>query len=518
MSPSIDLDEYVNLARQVDQALVLHSLGIAIVLLLAIQFRKVWTTRAKLKPIPTVGSSGIITSWIDAFKFVHHAKEIIQAGHEMYDGSAFKVPLLDKWMVVVSGPEKINDIRKASADQLSFMDANVDQLQTDYTVSRSISADPYHVEVIRGAFTRNIAACFADVQDEIRAAFSDHIPMTEDWIEIPAYQVALQIICRASNRMFIGLPLCRNQEYLDLNINHVINAFNCAYLLNLLPDFLKPIVAFFTTPRRRAVAKAEEFLGQNIRERLHQEDIHGKDWPGKPNDMLSWLLDASKGVQARRTVRELSIEMIGVNIGAIHTTTTAFTNALFVLAAHPECIETLRTEVESVTKDEGYTKAAMGKLVQLDSFLKETQRLYGDFGVFGMKRKARKDFVFSDGTVIPAGTQVAVVSWCTHLDEKNYEDPLEFKPWRFSEKRKQEGEGIRHQMTATSLDFIFFGHGRSACPGRFFAVNEMKALMCYVLMNFDVKIDKVPPSMWFSSEQFPNQSSKVSFRKRTYAA
>ncbi len=38
--------------------------------------------------------------------------------------------------------------------------------------------------------------------------------------------------------------------------------------------------------------------------------------------MLSWLLDASKGVKERRTVRELSIEMLGVNIGAIHTTTT----------------------------------------------------------------------------------------------------------------------------------------------------------------------------------------------------
>ena len=51
-------------------------------------------------------------------------------------------------------------------------------------------------------------------------------------------------------------------------------------------------------------------------------------------------------------------------------------------------------------------------------------------------------------------------------------------------------------------------------PGRFFAVTELKALMSYVLMNFDVKMDKVPPSMWFSGNQFPNQSSKVLFRKR----
>ncbi|PBK94105.1 hypothetical protein ARMGADRAFT_1062838 [Armillaria gallica] len=72
-------------------------------------------------------------------------------------------------------------------------------------------------------------------------------------------------------------------------------------------------------------------------------------------------------------------------------------------------------------------------------------------------------------------------------------------------------------MTTLSLDFIFFGHGKSACPGRFFAVNELKALMCYILMNYDVKTDnKVPPCMWFSSERFPNPSTKVSFRKRMY--
>ncbi len=51
-------------------------------------------------------------------------------------------------------------------------------------------------------------------------------------------------------------------------------------------------------------------------------------------------------------------------------------------------------------------------------------------------------------------------------------------------------------------------------PGRFFAVNELKALMSYVLMNFDVKMDRVPSSMWFSANQFPNQSSKVLFRRR----
>ncbi len=49
----MDLNEYVNLVRQVDKALILHSLGIATVLLLAIQFQKVLTTRAKVRGYTT---------------------------------------------------------------------------------------------------------------------------------------------------------------------------------------------------------------------------------------------------------------------------------------------------------------------------------------------------------------------------------------------------------------------------------------------------------------------------------
>ncbi|SJL13206.1 uncharacterized protein ARMOST_16645 [Armillaria ostoyae] len=498
------LEEYVDLALQVDKTLVLRSLGLATVFLLALQVRKALVSRQKLKSIPTVGSSGIIGSWIDAFKFIFHAKEIAEEGQKMY-GSIFKVPLLDRWTVVISGAERINDIRKSSLEDLSSFFMSEDM---DYTFGRSNRVDPYHLDVIRGALTRNIATCFADVQDEIKVAFRDNIPVTEDWVEIPAYETVLQIVCRASNRMFVGLPLCRNREYIKLNINYTIEIFTFACIIDLLPTILKMQVIL------AQYSKAEKFLGKTIRERMHQQDIYGKDWPGKPNDLVSWLLDIPYGDDKRRSVKDHCSRVLLLNTAAIHTTSMTFTTALYALATHPEYAETLRDEVESIINEEGCTKAAMGKMNQLDSFLKEAQRVYGNMGVFGMQRTTRKDFVFSDGMVVPAGVQIVVASLSTHTDEENYEDPLEFKPWRFSEKRKQEGEGIRHHMATPSLDFVFFGHGRGACPGRFFAVNELKALMSHILLNFDVKIDKFPTPVWFSDIQIPNQSSKVLFRKR----
>ncbi len=52
-----------------------------------------------------------------------------------------------------------------------------------------------------------------------------------------------------------------------------------------------------------------------------------------------------------------------------------FTNILYRLLSHPECIEPLRQEIETAVSEEGWTKAAIDKMHKIDSFLRETQRL-----------------------------------------------------------------------------------------------------------------------------------------------
>ncbi|KAK0222735.1 cytochrome P450 [Armillaria nabsnona] len=372
--------KFVSNVQRVDETLLLGALVLSLVLLLAFQFRQASSNRKKLKGIPTVGSSGFIASWKDAFRFPFHSKEIIEKGYRKYHGSVFKVPLLDKWMIVVSGTEKIDDIRKSSPGQLSSLDATSELLQMDYMIGRDVFADPYHINVVRSALTRNIAVCFEDVADEIQEVFHDNIPMTEG----------------------------RSQDYIKLNINFTVNVFACAHIINLFPSFLKPwvfnwkkvfptkmtsvrVAGFILTPRRRALAKAEKLLDQTIRERLHKEDIHGNDWPGKPNDLLSWLLDATNGNKERRDVQDLITRILLLNLGAIHTTSMVFKTAVYALAAHPEYVEILRTEVELAITEEGWTKAAVGKMDRLDSFLKEAQRLYGDLGVCESPRTAQPD-------------------------------------------------------------------------------------------------------------------------------
>ena len=58
-------------------------------------------------------------------------------------------------------------------------------------------------------------------------------------------------------------------------------------------------------------------------------------------------------------------------------------------------------------------------------------------------------------------------------------------------------------------------HGHS--PGRFFAGNEMKAALAYLVVNYDVKFPNDgarPPNQYFGTAVVPNTKAMVLFRKR----
>jgi cytochrome P450 len=47
----------------------------------------------------------------------------------------------------------------------------------------------------------------------------------------------------------------------------------------------------------------------------------------------------------------------------------------------------------------------------------------------------------------------------------------------------------KHQFVSLSLGSQMFGYGRHACPGRFFAGNEIKLILVKWLMRFDIKLE-----------------------------
>ena len=100
----------------------------------------------------------------------------------------------------------------------------------------------------------------------------------------------------------------------------------------------------------------------------------------------------------------------------------------------------------------------------------ESLRLNG-FGAVWMPRLTVKDFLFSDGTVIPAGNFVAVALSAVHEDTNRYDEPELFNGFRFTKEFDEQTSSfeaaesnsnpcLSHRFTAPSPDYLTFGGGR----------------------------------------------------------
>ncbi|VDC00309.1 unnamed protein product [Peniophora sp. CBMAI 1063] len=482
----------------------------------AISFIRWYVYNLKFSAIPTVGYSEPLLSWISAIQFITDARDMVHEGYVKYKPGVFKVANIDGWAVIAAGAQYIDEVRKAPDEVLSFVAATEQRQQIKYTLGPGVGTG-YHVSVAKTQLTRSLVVLFDDIRDETIAAFRDLIPTKDDgqWVKVRTQPMLQNVICRVSNRLFVGLPLCRNEEWIKLNIEFTLHAVIGAQILRLFPEFLKPIAGKLFTKVPSSHRKGFALMKPLIEERQRMMTTYGDKWEDRPNDFLQWLMDHEDG--QKQLPQDYCRRLMSTNFAAIHTSSLNMTQALYHLASHTEWQKELREEVEEIVRANGWSKASMGKMRKIDSFLREQQR-YAGLGVLAMSRYALQPFTFSNGIHVPKGTFIACAQYDTHHDEENYANPDIFDPWRFSSMRDEDGEGTKHQLVATSTEFINFGHGRHACPGRFFAANELKCLLAHIVLDYDVAFEDgvdYPPNKCLNGNFVPADID-LKFRRRQH--
>ncbi|KAL0567087.1 hypothetical protein V5O48_014903 [Marasmius crinis-equi] len=494
--------------------LALGSLATVIVVLLTSRLRQYWNDMAKLSVIPTYGHDGFFSSYITAFEYVKRGTKLVQEGYKKYPNQAFKIAAMNRWIVVINGNDMIEDLLKAGDDQLSLRKALNKSLQSDVLFGRGIRNNTYHAEVVSGTLTRHLASMFGEVYDELSQAFAEEIPLSDEWAKVPTLGKVLRIVCRTSNRLFVGLPLCRDEDWKDINIRHTVEIFTASYKASVVPgQWLQSLVAGYLSPLPGNMKRTMKLIGPIIEERLAK--FRAGEGDSLEDDLLTWLIRAAP-TEEQLEPEQLGLRMLALNVAAIHTTSQAFNSALINLCKHPEYIEPLRKEIEGAIEKEGWTKASMGRMRMLDSFLKESQRVSSSNAI-GVHRQTLKEFTFSNGIVLPAGTVIGISASALHFDESTYSNPSEFDGLRSYHEREKVGESLKHQMVTPGVKYITFGMGKHACPGRFFAVNEIKALFSHAILNYDIKLDEKdePTQMRETAGRIQNDSkTQVMFRRR----
>ncbi|CAK5282147.1 unnamed protein product [Mycena citricolor] len=494
-------------------------------------------------PVPAVIGSG---GWVDSLKaaryFEEQPMEVVQKGYDEYKDGVFRIPRRWRWDYVVTGPQRIKEVSGAPSEVLSFNDGS-GEVRLRWSVFMRHCAEPAAddpSQIHHGSrpleqrvpcpsrsdeSDAQLGKVFPEVRDEIECAIDEVFALQDDeWKLVPVMSSLMKVVARTSNRLFVGLPLCRNDNYLDLNVINTIETVTRGQKLSAWPEFLKPLAAPFIVTRMKRLREMLAFVGPMIEERIAKEDELGPNYEGKPNDLISWLLELA-GPDGRHP-EPIAARILSLNMAAIHTTSMALAHALFDVTSREGYLEPMREEAENVIRAEGWTKSALNSMHKMDSFIRETQRMQGNGPVTMARKVIHPDgFTFSDGVKVPYGSFVYVSGKPVHYDpSENSRGSRSVQRVRYSDLREAKADNhtveagiFNSHMVSTSMEHLSFGHGKHSCPGRFFAATEIKAMLAHILINYDIKaaVPGVrPPNDEHGMMSSPNGTAGILIRKR----
>ncbi|KAK7886011.1 hypothetical protein WMY93_025632 [Mugilogobius chulae] len=189
---------------------------------------------------------------------------------------------------------------------------------------------------------------------------------------------------------------------------------------------------------------------------------------------------------------------------------------LLHLMKDPEAMNALRGEAEKVVKESGDEVCPGGPLIRvtydmlkktplLDSAVEEALRLSA--GIY-VNRQARHDMTLkmTDGRelLLRKNDQLCTnVFLAIHTDPEVHPEPYTFKYDRFLNPDGTKKKDFYKSGRRVKYYNAPFGGGLSMCPGRFFALNELKQMVFHMLVYFDFELlnpDEKMPS--FRVDQF----------------
>ncbi|CZS93324.1 related to cytochrome P450 monooxygenase (lovA) [Rhynchosporium agropyri] len=310
-------------------------------------------------------------------------------------------------------------------------------------------------------------------------------------------------------------------------------------------DLTRNLASTLDDMQEEIKARAAELLRPILEQQLAKEKnekIRRDDVAGGQGIMISWMLKHTPEHQ-RASALVLVKNQMSLSFASIDTTASAIVAAIYDLATYPEYIQPLRDEIQQVMDEDGcdidadgimrFKKASIPKLWKLDSFMKESQR-HTPSMISTANRITTSALTLSTGHTLPKGTRFGFPAWVVHRSPntpvfnpaKNPSSKLvtEFDGLRFYNYRKIPGNENKQQFVTASPESLNFGQGTHACPGRFFASNEIKVVLIELLKNWDIRfvgdyagtggIERRPKNVLHDLLVVSDAEAELEFRRR----
>ncbi|KAI9154759.1 Ent-kaurene oxidase-like protein [Paramyrothecium foliicola] len=462
--------------------------------------------------------------------------KVYAEGYKKFKNSIFRLSNPRPSPTIVVASSFLPELQRQPSDVLSFGAAMDEALQGEYTGMDH--EDPVLPYIVKTSLTPALLSLNQLISKNVKDAMRLELPQTKNWTEINIHNKLLRIVAMASGHIFVGSDMCRNEQYLYAIINYTLDVTTGAYTIGYIPKLLRPWIGKWLpqiTKIDRHRKELKEILQPTISARKKASE--DPDYQ-KPEDLLQWLIDAPEQVVGKLSNLRIARYQLEAARVSVHTTTLTALNMFYTIAADPNLASVLREDVQQALSKTGgqYSQIALQEMKKLDSCLKEVMR-YHPMGPAIFRRKALKSFTLSTGQFIPAGTVIEVNSGGINFDEEIYKDPEVFDALRYYKMRGEaqtpEPEGTRASRSVSSAKAakiaasshftavgelsLAFGYGRNACPGRFFAANELKMILANALLDYEMKNSGGEvgryPNIRLGATDFPNPEKTIMMRR-----
>ncbi|TVY14663.1 Ent-kaurene oxidase P450 [Lachnellula arida] len=453
------------------------------------------------------------------YRFFKNNIGVVNEGYKKFKGKAFKFARNDADMIVLP-PHYIDEINELPISVANPTLAHAHNLLGQYTGMDLILRSNLHFRMIQTKLTPHLGRMTGPMQDELDYAIRQDFPEAKEWTSFEPYHVILRCVARISARAFIGLPRCRSETWLDISTNFTENIFVSVVMMRLLPTWTLPFISWVLPSLytgKGYIRKSQKFLVDEIKHRrslIDQGKLTGDSEEGR--NLLTWMIECAEG--SERDPAHLAHLEVVISLASIHTSQMNAVHVLYDLATYPEHILELRGEIEAVASEEaGWKKTSYSKLSKLDSFLRESQRVSPP-SVLSLHRVMVGSHTLHDGTKLPAGSHICMATNAIQNDPSVTPNPEVFDGFRSYKKRQRDGERHMHQFATTEKNVLNFGHGKYACPGRFFASLEIKVILVRLIMDYDFKLapgSGRPGNLRAHEFIFPNPKGELLVKRRS---
>ncbi|MCR9164413.1 MAG: cytochrome P450 [Nannocystaceae bacterium] len=395
-----------------------------------------------------------------AASFGRDATSFVQACQAEH-GDVFTVFLAGNRMTFVLDPLSTPAVLKAK--QLDFHPISDDVLAKAFKLHQPRTRiDLEEIEAI--GRTRLRGERLTSLSSRMSARLEQLVPDAFDasWSSTQLYQVVWDIMFRAGTEALFGDDTVTDDLRADFE------AFDEQFPL---------MVA--------GVPKALARDGHEALERLTRAKLPG-------NDPSHWIRDRQPIIDTLPAAERGRLRLPA--LWAIHANTIPATFwSLYWLLRSEAGLSAIREELAEVCPSGVPEVADLDALTKLDSAIREALRLSS--GSLTL-RQVLEDFELqteSGRYAIRKGDRVCLAPFITHRDPGVFDDPLTYRYDRFysAEGRKQ----FYKDGKRVPLPLMPFGAGSSMCPGRFFALNEIKLFLAIALSRWDIELadDPEPP-------------------------